>query len=155
MGVTLRYTTQLCSLSVPLPCPLCHDVLHILKPWAEISLFSFKWLLGIYVCMSVYVYQCVCMCVSVCMCVHVCAHVCNHVCVSVSVYMCPYVHVCICIYGCVYLCACVYQWVHTYIHQCVCARACIWRQGWHLVSSPIASSSCFWDRVSLNPDLTS
>ena len=90
---------------------------------------SYSWEIFVWwVCLIVYLCECVCICVYVCVyvCVWVCVCVCLCVCVCVCVclYVCVFVCVCVCVCLCVWVCACVFAFV------CVCFEP--WLRLWLL-----------------------
>src|SRR4029434_5193589 len=77
----------------------------------------------VYVCVRVFMYECVCLCMCVCVCVCgmcVCVFMCVLMYEWVGVFMCVYVCVRVFMYECVCLCMCVCVCVCV----CVCAATC-------------------------------
>ena len=94
---------------------------------------------SMWVCVCVWMYECVCVCVCVDECVSVCMWVCVYVSVSVCVYECVYewvcVYECVCVYKCVYVCEGVCIWMYececvcmnvwVCVYECMCVSVCV------------------------------
>ena len=69
---------------------------------------------SMWVCVCVWMYECVCVCV------------CVDECVSVCMWVCVYVSVSVCVYECVYECECVYMSVCVFINVCMYVSVCVY-----------------------------
>ena len=84
-----------------------------------------------HMCVTGYVYMCVCKYTSVCdLCIYMRVCVCICVCTRVSLGM----YTCVCVYTCVYTCVC----VCVRVCICVCTRVCLYETTEHLHGSTFA-----------------
>ena len=109
-----------------------HVHLHVLSH--TVCTYSCVHLLSACVCMCVRAYMCMCTYVCIPMFIHECLHVCMtiHMCVVKCTYVCVYKYMCArscaCVYSArIYVCMCIYMYAFEsmHMHKCIVMTVCM------------------------------